>query len=340
MSQIQNNKFPQNTQSQFPIKRLRRLRRTPSLRELLKETRLSPNDFIYPLFVTSGVNRKIPIEPMPRQNQLSIDLLLEEVEEATRLGIRSILLFGIPPTKDDSGSEAYSDEGIIQTAVKKLKEKFTDLIVITDVCLCEYTNHGHCGVLQSNGTIDNDQTLNLLGEIALSHARAGADIIAPSAMMDGQIQAIRKTLDSQKFENIPLMAYSAKMNSAFYGPFRIAAESAPKNGDRKTYQMDGANLNEAIRELTQDSIEGADILMVKPALAYLDIISEAKSRFDHPIAAYNVSGEYSMLMAAVANGWLDEQEAMIEMLTSIKRAGADLIITYFAKSAAEALTSN
>ncbi|MBL75665.1 MAG: porphobilinogen synthase [Chloroflexi bacterium] len=339
MSQINNNTFENNSASPFPAKRLRRLRQTASLRKMLRETRLSVSDFIYPIFVTHGTNRKIPIEPMPGQYQLSIDLIIDEVEEVRELGIRSILLFGIPSQKDSSGYEAFNEEGVIQQAVRMVKQKFEDIVVITDVCLCEYMDHGHCGVLQKNGTVDNDQTLELLAKIAISHARSGADIIAPSAMMDGQISTIRAALDTELFNNVPIMAYAAKMNSSFYGPFRVAAESAPKEGDRKTYQMDGSNRSEAIRELIQDAAEGADILMVKPALAYLDIISLAKNHFHIPIAAYNVSGEYSMLVAASANGWIDQTDAMIEMLTSIKRAGADLIITYFAKSAAKVINT-
>jgi len=306
---------------------------------MVRETTLSPNDFIYPLFVTHGRNVRVPIAPMPGQSQISVDLLLEEVSEAWSLGVKSVLLFGIPSHKDDSGTEAYEANGIVPEAVRAIKQTLPEMVVVTDVCLCEYTEHGHCGVLLEDGTIDNDETLELLTRSAVSHAAAGADIVAPSAMMDGQISALRSGLDTAGFTNTPVMAYASKSSSAFYGPFRIAAESAPKSGDRKSYQMDGANAREAMRELAQDALEGADMLMVKPALAYLDLLAQARARFDLPIVGYNVSGEYSMLKAAAANGWIDETAAMMEMLTSIKRAGADLIITYFAKDAARVLRS-
>ncbi len=321
----------------FPLVRPRRTRRTPALRAMVRETRLDPREFIYPLFVTHGRDVKVPIGPMPGQFQLSLDHLPVEVAEAHALGIGAVLLFGLPAAKDEHGGEAYDDAGIVQEAVTAIKQAIPEMVVITDVCLCEYTDHGHCGVLLDDGTVDNDATLPLLARTAVSHARAGADIVAPSAMMDGQIAALRAGLDAAGFTDVPVMAYASKFASAFYGPFRIAAESTPRSGDRRAYQMDGANAREALRELEQDAAEGADFLMVKPALAYLDIIRMAKEHFSLPLAAYNVSGEYAMLKAAAANGWLDETAAMLEMLTSIKRAGADLLITYFAKDAARAL---
>ena len=321
----------------FPQVRMRRLRRTATLRDMVRETNLSPRDFIYPLFVTHGRDVRMPIEPMPGQFQVSLDHLLEEVAQAERLGIPAVLLFGVPSAKDALGTEAYDPNGIIQEATSAIKQAMPDMVVITDVCLCEYTDHGHCGVLTDDGVVDNDSTLDLLARTAVAQARAGADIVAPSAMMDGQITALRTALDDAGLTDVPVMAYASKFTSAFYGPFRIAAESTPKSGDRKAYQMDGANSREALRELEQDAMEGADFLMVKPALAYLDILAKARERFDLPIAAYNVSGEYSMLKAAAANGWIDHDTAMMEMLTSIKRAGADLIITYFAKDAAKLL---
>jgi porphobilinogen synthase len=307
---------------------------------MVRETQLSPRDFVYPLFVTHGRDVRLPIDPMPGQFQFSVDQLLIEVAEAQSLGVPAVLLFGVPSSKDGLGTEAYDDDGIIQQATRAIKQAMPGMVVITDVCLCEYTDHGHCGVLTNEGLVDNDPTLELLAKTAVSHARAGADIVAPSAMMDGQIVALRAALDAADMANVPVMAYASKFTSAYYGPFRIAAESTPKSGDRKAYQMDGANAREALREMEQDALEGADILMVKPALAYLDILSQARQRFDHPMAAYNVSGEYSMLKAAAANGWLDETAAMMEMLTSIKRAGADLIMTYFAKDAARVLREN
>ena len=321
----------------FPAVRPRRLRRTSALRELVRETSLRPADFVYPVFVTHGRDVRVPIDPMPGQAQLSIDNLVQEAAEAEQLGIRAVLLFGLPPGKDALGSGAYDQDGIIQQAVSTLKEALPDMLVITDVCLCEYTDHGHCGVLLDDGTVANDVTLELLARTAVSQADAGADIVAPSAMMDGQVSAIRSALDATGHTDVPVMAYASKMASAFYGPFRVAAESTPRSGDRKAYQMDGANAREAMRELQQDAAEGADILMVKPALAYLDVIARAREAFDLPIAAYNVSGEYAMLKAAAANGWLDERSAMLETLTGIKRAGADIIITYFAKDAARLL---
>lgn len=321
----------------FPTVRLRRLRRTPKLRSLVKEVSLTVSDFIYPVFVTTGNGIREPIESMPGQYRLSVDELLKEAAELQDLGVSGVLLFGIPSQKDALGTDAYDDDGIIQRAIRGLKNTDLDLAVISDVCLCEYTDHGHCGVLLENGDVDNDKTLDLLSKIAVSHAKAGADIVAPSAMMDGQISAIRKGLDSHGFEQTLTMAYAAKMSSAFYGPFREAADSTPRSGDRKTYQMDGANGREALRELEQDAAEGADILMVKPALAYLDILQQARGAFLQPVAAYNVSGEYSMLKAAVERGWLDEEASIIEMLTSIKRSGADFIISYFAPDAARIL---
>jgi porphobilinogen synthase len=321
----------------FPQVRMRRLRRTATLRDMVRETIISPRDFIYPLFVTHGRDVRVPIEPMPGQFQVSLDHLLEEVAQAERLGIPAVLLFGIPSEKDALGTDAYDPNGIIQEATAAIKQAMPDMVVITDVCLCEYTDHGHCGVLTDDGIVDNDSTLDLLARTAVAQAQAGADIVAPSAMMDGQVTALRSALDDAGLMDVPVMAYASKFTSAFYGPFRIAAESTPKSGDRKAYQMDGANGREALRELEQDEMEGADFLMVKPALAYLDILAKARERFKLPIAAYNVSGEYSMLKAAAANGWIDHDTAMMEMLTSIKRAGADLIITYFAKDAAKLL---
>ena len=321
----------------FPTARPRRLRRTPALRELVRETSLRPADFVYPVFVTHGRDVRVPIGPMPGQAQLSIDNLISEAAEAEQLGVRAVLLFGLPPSKDGFGSGAYDPNGIIQEATAALKQALPDMVVITDVCLCEYTDHGHCGVLLDDGTVANDATLELLARTAVSQADAGADIVGPSAMMDGQVGALRAALDDAGHTDVPVMAYASKMASAFYGPFRAAADSTPQSGDRKAYQMDGANAREAMRELQQDAAEGADILMVKPALAYLDVIARAREAFDLPIAAYNVSGEYAMLKAAAANGWLDERSAMLETLTSIKRAGADIIFTYFAKDAARLL---
>ena len=340
MSELLSRQMVRAQGARFPAVRPRRLRRTAPLREMLRETSLRPGDFVYPLFVTHGLDVRIPIGPMPGQAQLSIDHLVTEAAEAERLGIRAVLLFGLPSRKDTLGTEAYDTKGIIQGAVAALKRAVPEMIVITDVCLCEYTDHGHCGVLLDDGTVDNDQTLDLLAKTAVSHADAGADIVAPSAMMDGQVAAIREALDASSHSVIPVMAYASKMASSFYGPFRTAAESTPKSGDRRAYQMDGANAREAMRELELDAAEGADILIVKPALAYLDIIARARAAFDLPIAGYNVSGEYSMLKAAAANGWIDGDSAMLETLTSIKRSGADLIITYFAKEAAQLLRSN
>jgi porphobilinogen synthase len=318
----------------FPVSRLRRLRKTAALRDMFRETSLSKEDFIYPLFIVEGENIKKEIGSMPGNFQMSVDNILRECEELANLGINSILLFGIPETKDEIGSGAYDANGIIQKAVRAVKKEFPEMIVITDVCLCEYTSHGHCGVIE-NEYVQNDKTLELLAKEALSHAQSGADIIAPSDMMDGRVGAIRKILDENGFAETPVMAYSAKFSSAFYGPFREAAESAPQFGDRKSYQMDTGNSDEAMREIALDISEGADIVMVKPALSYLDLIRRAKDNFNVPVAAYNVSGEYSMIKAAAERGWLDGEKVMLEVLTSIKRAGADVIITYFAKEAAK-----
>jgi len=300
---------------------------------MFRETRLHRSDLIYPLFIVEGSGIKKEISSMPGQFQMSVDNILRECEELRDLGIASILLFGIPAEKDEVGSGAYDTNGIIQRAVREIKKSFPEMVVVTDVCLCEYTSHGHCGVVE-DGYVHNDKTLDLLVREAISHAEAGADIIAPSDMMDGRIGAVREALDGKGFSDIPIMAYSAKYSSAFYGPFREAAESAPQFGDRRSYQMDFGNTDEAIREIALDIQEGADIVMVKPALSYLDVISRTKASFNIPIAAYNVSGEFSMVKAAAANGWLDGERTMIEILTSIKRAGADTIITYFAKEAA------
>ena len=316
----------------FPVSRPRRLRKTAALRELLRETHLTKNDFIYPLFVVEGNDLKKEISSMPGQFQMSVDNILRECEELLNLGLNSILLFGIPAMKDEVGSGAFDADGIIQKALRAIKKEFPEMIAITDVCLCEYTSHGHCGVIE-NDYVQNDETLELLAKEALSHAESGADIIAPSDMMDGRVAAIRRTLDENGFTEIPIMAYSAKFASAFYGPFREAAESAPQFGDRKSYQMDFRNSTEAMREIALDIQEGADIVMVKPALSYLDIIRRTKENFNLPVAAYNVSGEYSMIKAAAERGWIDGEKIMMEVLTSIKRAGADVIITYFAKEA-------
>jgi len=321
---------------QFPEYRPRRLRKNENFRRLIRETWLSVNDLIYPLFVVPGKNVKKSIQSMPGNFQMSIDNIVGEAQKARELGIPGILLFGIPSSKDDLATGAFAKDGIIQQAVRRIKKEVPDILVITDVCLCEYTSHGHCGMIEK-GAVDNDTTLEVLTETAVSHAQAGADMVAPSAMMDGQIAAIREGLDEHNFENIPIMAYAAKYASCFYGPFRDAAQSAPQFGDRKGYQMDPANGDEAIREISLDVSEGADIIMVKPALAYLDIIYRAKQEFDLPLAAYNVSGEYSMIKSAAQLGWLDEEKAMLESLTAIKRAGADIIITYWAMQVANVL---
>ncbi|MFZ3105422.1 MAG: porphobilinogen synthase [Smithella sp.] len=322
---------------QFPEYRARRLRKNENFRRLIRETKLSVDDLVYPLFVVPGKSVKKPITSMPGQFQLSVDYIAKEAQKAHELGLPAVLLFGIPAKKDEMATGAFAKDGIVQQAVKRIKNEVPDILVITDVCLCEYTSHGHCGMLEKD-SVQNDETLEVLAETALSHVRAGADMVAPSAMMDGQVAAIREALDENAFENIPIMAYSAKYSSSFYGPFREAAESAPQFGDRKAYQMDPANGDEAIREISLDVNEGADIIMVKPALAYLDIIYRAKQEFDLPLAAYNVSGEYSMIKAAAQRGWLDEEKAIIESLTAIKRAGADIIITYFATQVAKMLS--
>jgi len=320
----------------FPVHRPRRLRANEAIRKIVREAELVPEDFIYPMFVTYGKGVRREISSMPGCYQQSVDKLVEDAKTVRELGIPSIILFGIPEHKDELGSEAYSEKGVVQEAITALKDRVPGLLVITDVCLCEYTNHGHCGVVK-NGTILNDPTLELLTKSAVSHAKAGADIVAPSDMMDGRVSAIRNALDLEGFGHIPIMSYAVKYASAFYGPFREAAESTPKFGDRRSYQMDPPNRREAIKEVALDIEEGADIVMVKPALAYLDIISDVKDAFDVPVAAYNVSGEYSMIKAAARLGWLDEKRAMMEVLTSIKRAGADIILTYFAMDAVRAL---
>jgi porphobilinogen synthase len=316
-----------------PFARFRRLRRSEALRGLVRETRLSPADFVYPLFVAHGHGLRQEIESMPGQYHLSVDGLTAEAEELRTLGIPAVLLFGLPAAKDEEGSEAYADDGIVQEAARALKRAAPELVVITDVCLCEYTSHGHCGVVVE-GEVDNDRTLELLGRTALSHARAGVDMVAPSDMMDGRVAAIRRALDEDGFGHLPIMAYAAKYASAFYGPFRVAADSAPQFGDRRGYQMDPPNVREALREIEADIAEGADVVMVKPALAYLDVLARARRRFDLPLAAYNVSGEYAMVKAADRLGWLDGRRAALEVLIAIKRAGADVIITYHAKEAA------
>ncbi len=320
-----------------PYYRPRRLRRNENIRRMVRETQLSVNDFIYPLFVVEGKGVKNPIPSMPGNFQLSIDLLVEEVKEVHALGIPAIILFGIPEHKDEVGSDSMSDTGIIQRAVRAIKDAVPEMYVITDVCFCEYTSHGHCGVV-IDGDVDNDSTLENLGKQVVAHAKAGADMVAPSGMMDGMVGAIREALDDNGFEKIPIMSYAAKYASAFYGPFRDAAESAPQFGDRRTYQMDPANAREALYEVDLDVEEGADIIMVKPALPYLDIIRRVRERVDLPVAAYNVSGEFSMVKAAAQLGWIDEKRVALEMLTSIKRAGADIILTYYAKDAARWLS--
>ena len=322
----------------FPDVRLRRLRRTETLRAMVRETSLSVNDLIFPLFVCPGTRVRNEISAMPGNFQLSVDLLVEECREVTGLGIPAVILFGIPEQKDEQGSEGYSDRGIVQEAVRALTREVPELMIITDVCLCEYTSHGHCGMIR-DGDVENDATLELLARMAVSHASAGADMVAPSDMMDGRIGAVRGALDEEGFSDLPIMAYAAKYASAFYGPFREAAESAPAFGDRRSYQMDPANSDEALREVKLDLEEGADIVMVKPALPYLDVLRRVKDTFGCPTAAYNVSGEFAMIKAAAQNGWIDGERVMMEVLLSIKRAGADLILTYFAKDAARKLTS-
>jgi porphobilinogen synthase len=323
----------------FPDYRPRRLRQNEAFRRMVRETRLWVDDLILPLFAIDGKDVRNPVPSMPGQFQLSVDNLIKAAKEAFALGIPAIILFGIPDKKDSLGTRAYAKDGIVQKATRAVKDALPELAVITDVCLCEYTDHGHCGVVEGN-TIDNDASLDLLAQTALSHAKAGADMVAPSDMMDGRVGEIRDVLDENNFSHIPIMAYSAKYCSAYYGPFREAAECAPKFGDRRTYQMDPANAVEAVREASMDIEEGADIIMVKPALAYLDIIYRIREEFDLPVAAYNVSGEYAMIKAAEKMGWLDGSRVMMETLTAIKRAGADLILTYFAIEAAKLLTGD
>lgn len=320
----------------FPVYRPRRLRRNERLRSLMRETALSPHHLVYPVFLCPGKDVARPVSSMPGVAQLSVDRAVKECEEVAHLNIPAVILFGIPEQKDPMGSEAYADSGVVQTAIRAIKERVPELLVITDVCLCEYTDHGHCGVVK-NGDVDNDSSVELLAKEALSHARAGADVVAPSDMMDGRVGAIRRILDQDGFQQVAIIAYAAKYASGFYGPFREAAESAPQFGDRRSYQMDPANTDEALREVELDIREGADIVMVKPAMSYLDIVHRVKHKFGYPVAAYNVSGEYSMIKAAGQNGWIDEQRIMMEVLLSIKRAGADMILTYFAKDAARLL---
>ncbi len=319
----------------FPETRLRRLRATHALRGLVRETSLEASDFVYPMFVAHGLDRREPIEAMPGIDRLSIAHAVAEAGEAAALGIPAVLLFGLPAAKDEEGSGAWDDEGVVQLATRAIKEAHPDLIVITDLCLCEYTSHGHCGVVRDDGAVDNDATLELLARTATSQARAGADLIAPSDMMDGRVGVIRAALDEDGHADTPILAYSAKFASAFYGPFREAADSTPAFGDRRSYQMDPANAAEALREARLDAEEGADIVMVKPALPYLDLIRRIKDDTQMPVAAYNVSGEYAMVKAAAAAGYLDERAAVLETLTAIRRAGADIVITYHAKDAAE-----
>ncbi len=322
----------------FPRTRLRRLRRTESLRRLVRETTLAPQDFVLPLFVVPGSGAKSEISSMPGHYHLSVDLLAAEVREVAARGIGGVLLFGIPATKDEVASEAYAEDGVVQDAVRAIKETAPELVVVTDVCLCAYMSHGHCGIV-AEGEVLNDATLELLSKVAVSHGKAGADLVAPSDMMDGRVRAIRSALDDNELTTVGIMSYAAKYASAFYGPFRDAADSPPQFGDRRSYQMDSANVREALREVEADIEEGADIIMVKPALAYLDVIAAVAQRWPVPIAAYNVSGEFAMVKAAAERGWIDEQAVAMEILTGIKRAGADIIITYFAKEAVDWLES-
>ena len=320
--------------STFPLTRLRRFRRTAPLRSLVRETRLDVSDFVLPLFVRPGQGVEVPLEGLPALTQRSIDRLCQEAADAHGAGIGAVLIFGIPEDKDDVGSGAYEDDGIVQRAVRALREQVPDLVVLTDVCLCEYTSHGHCGVVSDDGEVLNDVSLELLAKTAVSHAEAGAHAVAPSDMMDGRVGAIRAALDAEGFENIPLVSYAAKYASAFYGPFRDAVDSAPAFGDRRGYQLDPANTREALRECELDLAEGADALLIKPALTSLDVIAAARARFDVPIFAYSVSGEYAIVKAAAARGWLDERQAALESLMAIKRAGADVVISYWAKELA------
>ena len=316
-------------------KRPRRLRRTETLRDLVRETTLEPGDFVYPLFVVAGEDMRRPVESMPGIEQLSVDRLSEEAREVAALGIKAVLLFGIPATKDPHGLESFAEDGVVQQAIRTLKDAHPDIVVVTDVCLCEYTDHGHCGLLDDAGGISNDETLDVLRRIAVSHAEAGADVVAPSGMIDGMVGAIRGALDEEGLQRVAILSYAVKYASAFYGPFREAAQGAPAFGDRRSHQMDPANAREALREAALDVDEGADALMVKPALGYLDVVRSVRERFPElPLAAYNVSGEYAMVKAAAANGWLDERAAVLETLTGIRRAGADLVVTYHAKDAA------
>ncbi len=319
----------------FPINRMRRLRASEQIRSMVRETHLMVQDFIYPLFLTYGTDKKIPVESMPGVFQFSVDQLPDEIREINSLGIPAVLLFGIPEHKDSLGSSGYDEHGVVQEATRAIKSICPDLLVITDVCLCEYTDHGHCGMVEADGTVNNEASLELLAREALSHVKAGADMVAPSDMMDGRVGYIREVLDTEGYIHIPIMAYAAKYASAFYGPFREAAESTPQFGNRKTYQMDPANILEALHEVELDINEGADIVMVKPALAYLDVLRAVKEKFNYPTAAYSVSGEYAMVKAAAAQGWIDEDAVMMEILTAIKRAGADMIITYAAKDMAK-----
>ena len=321
---------------QFPIYRPRRLRRSEGLRRMVRETHVRPDHLVMPLFVEEGEGVDSPISAMPGQRRYSVDRLVERVKQIHGVGVPAVILFGIPARKDSLGTSAYAKDGIIQRAVAAVKKAVPELVTMTDVCLCEYTSHGHCGPV-IDGDVHNDQTLELLGKAALSHVRAGADVVAPSDMMDGRVAYIREVLDEHDFEHIPIMSYAAKYASAYYGPFREAAESAPQFGDRRSYQMDPPNVREAVREVTLDVDEGADIIMVKPALPYLDVIATVRDEIDHPIAAYNVSGEYAMIKAAAERGWIDGQKVMLETLTAIRRAGADLILTYFAEEAAPLL---
>ena len=323
----------------FPTQRLRRTRRTAALRDLVRETRLSPQDFIYPMFVTVGEDAKTPVGSMPGIFQLSINHAVEEARRVHDLGIPGVLLFGLPGEKDEAASGAYDPEGIVQLATRAIKDAVPELLVVTDVCLCEYTSHGHCGVVEKDtGRVLNDVSLELISRTAASHAEAGADIVAPSDMMDGRVAAVRAELDNEGFENTPIMAYAAKYASAFYGPFREAADSAPQFGDRRSYQMDPANAREALTEVHLDVEEGADLVMVKPALPYLDVLRRVRETTDLPVAAYSVSGEYAMIKAAAQNGWLDEKTVVLEALTGVKRAGADIIVTYFAPDVARWLS--
>ncbi len=314
----------------FPTIRPRRLRENAIVRKMVRENHLSVDDLILPVFVTEGKKVRNPVNSMPGVFQVSIDELIKDIDEAVRLGIKAVILFGVPQIKDAKGSQAYAQDGVVQAAVRALKKEFSELLVITDVCMCEFTDHGHCGIV-NEGKILNDATLGFLSKIALSHCQAGADMVAPSDMMDGRVKAIRNELDANGYETIPIMSYAAKYASKFYGPFREAAGSAPQFGDRNSYQMDPANAREAIKEVELDILEGADIIMVKPALAYMDIIKSVKDKFNYPVGAYNVSGEYAMVKAAAAQGWIDEKGIVLESLLSMKRAGADLILTYHAK---------